>query len=267
MDLSKAKHAFVTGAAGGIGLGVVDVLAARGLAVTATDIDKPALDAVIAARSGDRMLSVKLAVRDRAEWRRAKAAAEAAFGPVDVLVNNAGVSTNGDQLADIDPEIWDRVIDINLHGVFNGVSTFAADMRGRGRGHIVNVSSMLGMGVARPTRGPYAAAKAAVVALSESLRSELEPYGVGVSCLVPGGVKSNVMETARKLIGHPPEQATLPPNSIEPETAGEIVARAIERNAFYLPTHPENILACEIRIDAIRADFRGETAEREARPL
>lgn len=267
MDLSNAKHAFVTGAAGGIGLGVVDVLAARGLAVSAADIDKELLDAALASRNGARLLAVKLDVADRAGWRAAKAQAEAAYGPVDVLINNAGVSTNGDELPDIDPEVWDRVIDINLNGVFNGVSTFAADMRARRFGHIVNVSSMLGMGAGRATRGPYAAAKAAVVALSESLRSELEPYGVGVSCLVPGGVKSNVMETARKLVGHPPAAATLPPNSIEPETAGEIVARAIERNAFYLPTHPENILACEMRMDAIREDFLGETAVREARPL
>ena len=266
MDLSTARHAFVTGGAAGIGLGIVDVLAARGLAVTVTDIDKQALDAAIAGRPG-RLLAIVLDVRDRAGWARAKAEAEAAFGPVDVLVNNAGVSTNGDDLADIPPEVFDAVIDINLNGVFNGVSAFAADMRARKAGHIVNVSSMLGMGKARPTRGPYAAAKAAVVALSESLRSELEPYGVGVSCLVPGGVKSNVMETARRLVGHPPAAATLPPNAIEPETAGEIVARAIERNALYLPTHPENVIACETRMDAIRKDFQAETAVREARPL
>ena len=266
LNLSEARHAFVTGGGAGIGLGIVEVLAARGLAVTVTDINEDALQSAVAERGG-KLQPIVLDVRDRAGWARAKSQAEAAFGPVDVLINNAGVSTNGDDLAEIDPAIWDCVIDINLNGVFNGVSTFSADMKARGRGHIVNVSSMLGMGEGRATRGPYAAAKAAVVALSESLRSELAPFGVGVTCLVPGGVKSNVMETARRLVGHPPTAATLPPNSLEPEQAGELVARAIERNAFYLPTHPETILACEMRMEAIRRDFGEESAVRETNPL
>src|SRR5687768_8942493 len=113
MDLAQARHAFITGGASGIGLAIADALAARGVSVTIADVNGESLAAVLAER-GEGFRGQLLDVRDRAGWARAKAEAEAAFGPVDILVNNAGVPGVGDHLAVLDPELFDQVIAINL---------------------------------------------------------------------------------------------------------------------------------------------------------
>jgi NAD(P)-dependent dehydrogenase (short-subunit alcohol dehydrogenase family) len=105
------------------------------------------------------------------------------MGPVQLLVNNAGVSTAGMRFDEIGPELWDRVIDINLTGVYNGVHFFLDGMRAAGGGHIVNTSSAAGL-LAPPELGPYVATKAAIIGLSESLRLELAESGIGVSVLI-----------------------------------------------------------------------------------
>jgi NAD(P)-dependent dehydrogenase (short-subunit alcohol dehydrogenase family) len=201
MDLTRARHAFVTGGASGIGLGLVRAFAARGVAVTAADIDEGALDAVLPTLPG-RSRGARLDVADRAGWAAAKADAEAAFGPVDILVNNAGVTAVGIDLADMVPESFDRIIAIDLVGVFNGVHSFAADMRERRHGHIVNTSSMAGITAPmRPVGGGYVTAKFGVAGLSETLRMELAPYGVGVSTLCPGMVESGIFQNTLRLGG------------------------------------------------------------------
>jgi NAD(P)-dependent dehydrogenase (short-subunit alcohol dehydrogenase family) len=140
MNVENARHAFITGGASGIGLAIAEALAARGVRVTIADVNREALDAVLAANAGT-MRGTCLDVRDRAGWATAKAEAEAAFGPVDILINNAGIASIGFEIADMDPEAFDRVVAVDLTGVFNGVSAFAADMRARRQGHIVNTAS------------------------------------------------------------------------------------------------------------------------------
>ena len=103
MDLSTARHAFITGGASGIGLGIADALAARGLAVTLADIDAEALAEVVAAR-GPAFRGVVLDTRDREGWISARDEAEAASGPVDVLVNNAGIAPYGKLWSEADPD-------------------------------------------------------------------------------------------------------------------------------------------------------------------
>ena len=144
MELSSARHAFVTGGASGIGLGIVDALAHHGISVTIADIDERARQAVVAAR-GDHVRGVALDVRDRDAWAQAATESESVFGPVDILVNNAGIGFNGRDVVDVDPATFDMLVAIDLAGVFNGVSTFGADMRARGRGHIVNTASVMGL--------------------------------------------------------------------------------------------------------------------------
>ena len=144
MKLEFARHAFITGGASGIGLAVAKALANRGLRVTIADVDAEGIKAAVAAQ-GDMFRGVVLDVRDRAGWAVAKAEAEAAFGPVDILFNNAGIASFGIELADMEPEVFDRLIAVDLTGVFNGISAFAADMRARGAGHIISTSSMSGM--------------------------------------------------------------------------------------------------------------------------
>jgi NAD(P)-dependent dehydrogenase (short-subunit alcohol dehydrogenase family) len=261
MDLSHARHAFVTGGASGIGLGAADALAARGLAVTIADIDGEALQQACAGR--ERFRAQRLDVRDRDGWARAKAEAEAAFGPVDVLVNNAGIGPDGSEIADLTYESFDRILGINLVGVFNGVHAFATDLRARGRGHIVNTASIAGLFATAPGVSAYAPAKFAVVALSETLHAELKPRGVGVSVLCPGFVATNIIANTARISGvasdYDGEQA--PGTGMSPEQAGRIIVRGIEADRLYILTHPEMWPVVEARHQAMKADF--EAASRE----
>jgi NAD(P)-dependent dehydrogenase (short-subunit alcohol dehydrogenase family) len=248
MKLETARHAFITGGASGIGLAVGKALAEKGVQVTIADVNAEGIEEVVAAQGGA-FRGVVLDVRDRAGWARAKAEAEADFGPVDILFNNAGISSFGIELADMDPEVFDRLIAVDLTGVFNGISAFAADMRARGHGHIISTSSM--SGICAPSNGiggSYAAAKFAVVGLAETLRLELAPHGVGVSILCPGMTETGIAQNSVALGGGvrmpaPREVAEgqlPPPGPFEHGTADELAVvtlRGIENNSAYIIAH------------------------------
>jgi len=255
MRLAQAKHAFITGGASGFGLAFGDALVARGIRVTLADANGGALEAALASRGPD-FRGALLDVRDRDGWVRAKAEAEAAFGLVDLLFNNAGIAPDGKDLADMPPESFDRVIGINLVGVFNGVSAFAADMRARRRGHIVNTSSMSGMVADNTGLGSYSTSKFAVVAMTEVLRQELEPHGVGVSVFCPGYTATGLMENTAMMGGDLPRpDASLRAVPIKPEALAPLVLDAIERDLLYIFTHPERRAAVEGRLAGIMAGF------------
>lgn len=253
MDLSTARHAFITGGASGIGLGIADALAARGVPVTIADIDAAAL-AEVAKSRGNAFRTVVLDTRDRDGWLKAKAEAEAAFGPVDVLVNNAGIAPDGKRWTEPDADSFDRIIAINLTGIYNGVWAFAADMRARGRGHIVNTSSQAGISAAHPSVGAYAVAKFGVTGLTESLRAEMATYGVGVSCLCPGLVKTNLAINTRKISGVVrPENADMPESDVTAADVGRMVVRGIEADAPFIMTHKSAWRGQEKRFGLIEA--------------
>ncbi len=239
MDISTARHAFITGGASGIGLGIAEALAERGLQITVADIDRERLDQVLAAK-GVGWRGQVLDVRDRVAWASAKAEAEAAFGPVDALVNNAGIAPNGQSFAAMDPDSFDLIVAINLVGVFNGISAFAADMASRGRGHIVNTSSQAGLTASIPGVGAYTAAKFGVTGMSENLRQEMAQSGVGVSVLCPGFVVTNLTENTVKISGTRREYSpgAMPQSSVTPRDVGEMVVEGIEADAPYILTHP-----------------------------
>jgi NADP-dependent 3-hydroxy acid dehydrogenase YdfG len=255
MDLATAKHAFITGGASGIGLGVARALAECGIAVTIVDVSKDNLSAVLS-ESPANMGGHQLDVRDRAAWARVKVDAEAANGPVDILMNNAGISPSGFEIFEMDPAHFDQIVAINLTGVFNGISTFAADMRARGSGHIVNTASMAGISV-MPHAGGYVASKFGVVGLSEAARVELEPHGVGVSTFCPGQVATSLMSNTLKLGGPPTRfSADYVMTGLSPAEAAAAVLRGIEENAPYILTDPQVWRpAIDVRIDALRKAF------------
>jgi NAD(P)-dependent dehydrogenase (short-subunit alcohol dehydrogenase family) len=255
MDIESGHHAFISGGASGIGLGIADAHAGLGVRVTLADIDADALRAVLSTR-GNAMRGVHLDVRNRANWQAAKAEAEAAFGPVDILVNNAGIGPNGSEIADMAPESWDRIIAINLTGIANGVFTFGADIRARGKGHIVNTASMAGLTADRATLGAYAAAKFGVMALSETLRAEMAPHGVGVSVLCPGLVNTNLGANTNKLgFEDNPASAAMPESPVTAAMVADCVIDAIANNRLYAISHPERFEQVGARHDAIRNAF------------
>lgn len=254
MDLAQARHAFITGGASGIGLGIAEALANRGLAITIADIDRETMDQVVAAH-GEKWRGQHLDTRDREGWQTAKAESEAAFGPVDVLVNNAGIAPNGQTFARMDPASFDLIVAINLVGVFNGVSAFAADMAERGRGHIVNTASQAGLTASMPGVGAYTAAKFGVTGMTENLRVELAPQGVGVSLLCPGYVETNLSANTAKISPSPREFAAgpVPQSSVTPAAVGGMVAAAIAADDAYVITHPGVWESMAGRFEALRA--------------
>ena len=254
MELAEAKHAFISGGASGIGLGIADALAARGLKVTIADINEDALAKVLEER-GPAVRGAVLDTRDRQGWATAKADAEAAFGPVDVLVNNAGIAPNGREFADMDPDSFDRILAINLVGIVNGVFAFGADMRERGAGHIVNTSSQAGLATSVPGVGAYSVAKFGVTALSEQLRREMAPHGVGVSLLCPGYVQTNLAANTAWIGGDRREYAgtAMPPSDITPADIGAMVVRGIEQDEPYILTHKGVWKSMEPRLAALKA--------------
>jgi NAD(P)-dependent dehydrogenase (short-subunit alcohol dehydrogenase family) len=255
MELAAGQHAFITGGASGLGLGIADALAARGLKITIADIQADLIDEVLASR-GEGWRGVVLDVRDRDGWARARAEAEAAFGPVDVLVNNAGIAPNGKPFAEMPPESFDQILAINLGGVFNGVHTFALAMRERGRGHIVNTSSMAGLSPSIVGIGAYATAKFGVTAMTESLRKELADHGVGVTLLCPGFVLTGLGSNTAKLGGltrSAPAGAALPPSGVSSDDVGAMVVEAIEGDEPCIVTHAGSWPEIGKRFDVIRA--------------
>jgi NAD(P)-dependent dehydrogenase (short-subunit alcohol dehydrogenase family) len=247
MDNLPGKVAFITGSAGGIGLGIARACAEAGMKVALSDIDEITLEQSAAElrETGAEVIAVPLDVTDRAGWAAAAHDVPEAMGPVQMLVNNAGVSTNGMLFQEIGPELWDRVVSINLTSVYNGVHYFLDGMRAAGGGHIVNTSSMGGLrGLARLS--PYAATKFGVVGLSESLRAELAEHGIGVSVLCPGRVRSRLWRTSRTVRGLP--DTDVPPDdasgqsaraAMTPDEVGRRVLDAVTADELYIFTHPE----------------------------
>lgn len=188
------KTAFITGGASGIGLGIAKAVLGAGMNVVIADIRQDHLDAAIGELGGGgRVLALKLDVTDRTDYARAADAAEARFGKIHLLVNNAGVAVVGPtELATFAD--WDWVMGVNLGGVINGIVTMLPRILSHGEGgHIVNTSSMSGM---VPVGGTtiYSTAKAAVLTMMETMRPELESRGVICSAFCPGAVQSNIAE-------------------------------------------------------------------------
>ncbi|HEY1556273.1 MAG TPA: SDR family NAD(P)-dependent oxidoreductase [Kofleriaceae bacterium] len=187
----KDQIVVVTGAGSGIGHATALLAASRGARVAACDVDEARL-ATLASELGDRAHVIRrVDVSDRAQV----AAFADAIDAVDVLVNNAGVGLGG-AFVETSLDDWDWVLGVNLRGVVHGCHYFAPKMIARGRGHIVNVSSIFGI-YAAPSSSAYVATKFAVRGLSLSLRAELAPHGIGVTAICPGMIATNIVADGR----------------------------------------------------------------------
>ncbi len=177
----------ITGAGRGIGLAIASRLAAAGARISIGDID--AALAQQAAQSVDGFGGA-LDVRDRGSFADWLAATEQALGPVDVIINNAGIMPAGGFLDESDA-LSDTQIDINLRGVIHGCKLAMPGMVARGRGHVVNVASMAGR-LAVPGLAVYCATKFAVVGLTETLREEYRDSGVAFTTVMPAKVTTEL---------------------------------------------------------------------------
>ena len=277
MEEVEGRTAFVTGGASGIGLGISTALVSAGMNVVIADIRQDHIESALAGFvESDRSASVhalELDVTDRDAFARAADDAERTFGRVHVLCNNAGMGILGPvTVARYDD--WDWGLGVLLGGVVNGIQTFLPRMLEHGEGaHIVNTSSMAGV-LPVPNAAIYITAKAAVIGLSEALRSELAEEGIGVSAFCPGPVQTNIREGRRTRperygdSGYTELERELEerPNSplwMDPDECGERVLAGIRRNDLYIFTHREFREGADERFRAMLASFPDEPVNEE----
>lgn len=271
----EGKTAFITGGAGGIGLGMAKAFISAGMKVIITDIRRDHLESVPSAFGGDmkNLHVMELDVTDRSAMEAASREATRIFGGVHVLCNNAGVYLYG-PIQKATYEDWDWTLSVNLGGVINGIHAFLPGMMSHGEGgHIVNTSSISGIFVSGGT-GIYATSKFAVVGLSEALRLDLEPENIGVSVLCPGFVNSRVYDCGKTRPNHlAPSGYAVKPEVVEklkkahlefgmdPLKVGEKVLSAIRMNRLYVFTHPEFAGEIRRRSEALLGAIPNEPAD------
>lgn len=231
----------ITGASSGIGLATAKLFASHGhpLLLLARRLEK--MQALNLANS----LALSVDVTDRAALIAAVREGERRFGPVDAIVNNAGVMLLG-EITRQDPEQWDRMLDVNVKGVLNGVHAVAAGMVERQRGTIINVSSVAG----RKTFAnhvAYVGSKFAVHGLSENLREELSAHNVRVTTIAPGAVET-------ELLGHTTDDGIKAGyEAWKAEMGGKVLlAEDVANAVYYAYSQPEGVCVREIVLAATR---------------
>jgi NAD(P)-dependent dehydrogenase (short-subunit alcohol dehydrogenase family) len=241
MENISGRVAVLTGAASGIGEGAAAALAKAGAKIVVADLNIAGAEAVAAgiAAKGGEALAVRCDVGLDGEFENLRDRTLERFGAVDIVMNNAGVILSG-LPEDVPPGEWARVLNINLMSVVRSNAVFLPIFLQQGAGHIVNTSSFAGLYTYAFDRLPYAASKAAIFSMSEGLALYLRPKNIGVTVLCPGPVRTNIMSSAKvfskdiKIRGPGAEF-----NLMTAEQVGALVVDAIQRNIFFLPTHPQ----------------------------
>ncbi len=225
------SRVLVTGGASGLGAALVAQFVAQGHQVLRTDIGTTF--------AGDDGPYLRLDVRNPADWDAAVAWCDEHWGGLDILVNNAGIATGG--RIDIETlDEWDRVVDINLMGVVRGCRAFTPVFKRQRSGYIVNTASVAGL-IHPPMMSSYNTVKAGVVALSETLWHELQPFGVTVSVICPSFFQTNLADSfqgadktmesgARKLIEKSPRTAD--------DIATVVLAGIAKKRFLIIPDRP-----------------------------
>lgn len=247
----SGKTALITGGVSGIGFGIARAFSNAGMALILTyrnEAYRAEAERWFSGQGRPLPRFVRLDVTDRARW--AEVAEE--VGPVDVLVNNAGVSVFGptDEASYAD---HDWIMGVNYGGVVNGIVSMLPGMKAHGRGgHVVNVASMAAF-CAGPQAGIYTASKFAVRGLTESLRYNLARYGIGVSLMCPGLTNTNAWDSALKRPADfagsgfaPPDRAELEgfgkafELGMDPLEVGEKTLAGMSANHGLILTHPDH---------------------------
>lgn len=196
---SRGAQAVVTGAGSGIGRAFALELAARGGRVVCADLNLGTARDTVAMieAAGGVAYATACDVTKLEDVEALAAQAETLLGgPVDLVINNAGVGAGGQPVGETSIEDWRWVLGVNLWGVIHGCHVFAPRLRALGRGGIINVGSTASFAAA-PTMGPYNVSKAGVLALTETMAAELQGSGVHITALCPTFVKTNIVKDGR----------------------------------------------------------------------
>ena len=218
----NGKVVAITGAARGIGLATARACAARGMKVAIGDLDLA--EAQRAAEGVPGSVALALDVTDRPSFAAFLDAAEAQLGPVDVLINNAGIMQIGPFLEEDDATAV-RQVDINVHGVLHGMKLVLPRFKQRGAGHLINIASMAGK-TGFPGGATYSGTKFFVYGVSEAVRAELRGTSIEVSCVMPVVVNTELAGGLQRSRGS---------GLIEPEDVAAEIVDTLERPRFDVP--------------------------------
>lgn len=198
----EGRVAVVTGAGSGLGRAIAQAMARRGARVAAVDLDPATAQetAELITKAGGRALAQRADTSAWAEIDRAVAAAVKELGPLDIMVNNAGILDGYFDVDEMDPAVWNRVIAINLTGVFLGAKRALQEMLPRGRGRIINMASTAGLG---GTGGgaAYVASKHGVVGLTRQMAVVYSSRGITINAICPGAVPTGLRQHSQAILG------------------------------------------------------------------
>jgi NAD(P)-dependent dehydrogenase (short-subunit alcohol dehydrogenase family) len=265
-DLQGAA-AVVTGAGSGIGRATAMAFARRGARVVIGDLREERARAAadeITGQGGD-AVALGADVSNEAGLEALREACLSAFGRVDVIMNNVGVLDMGppESLPDA---AWQRAFDVNVMSIARSNRIFLPLLIEQGRGHVVNTASASGLLAYGFDRLPYVASKHAVVGITEGLALYLAPKGIGVTCLCPSGVTTNIADDIT-VHGRSSTTPRAPDHAIsEPARVGELVADAVTQGRFFVTTAPELNAAMIERASDVDAYLQAQIAELEPGP-
>jgi NAD(P)-dependent dehydrogenase (short-subunit alcohol dehydrogenase family) len=289
MENLEGKVAFITGGASGIGLGIAKACAKYGMKVVIVDSRQDALDEAMKYFKEKKLPvhPIKLDVTDREAYAKAADEAEAVFGKIHVLVNNAGVASGGPAQM-MTYKDWDFSMSVNIGGAINGLVTILPRIIKHGEGgHIIATSSTGGLGAVGGVI-IYNTTKYALAGMMETLATDLESLNIGASVLVPGPTTTNLGPStfANRPEKYRNEGQTWPPKPppgapqrppmqmpdfskifMDPVEMGERVVRGIKRNDLFIITHPEFKAGWKARNEAIMRACPDEPPNKERADL
>ncbi|GAA4421871.1 SDR family oxidoreductase [Actinokineospora soli] len=230
------SRVLITGGGSGLGAALAAKFAARGDRVLVTDVDGDAAKAVAAALGAEHLA---LDVTADADWVAAREWCAEHWDGLDVLVNNAGVGAGG-RIERIPMDDWDWIWRINVRGVVRGCAEFVPVFKAAGAGHIVNIASLAAI-MNLPGMASYNVTKAGVLALSETLRHELRPYGIATTVVCPAFFQTNLNDRLRT-----PDPAALKlsrklmaSSKVTADDVADRIVAAVAARRFLVHTHPD----------------------------
>ncbi len=237
----KDKIAVVTGAASGIGQATAIEFAGKGADLVVSDINEAGLAETVAAveAKGRKAFAVETDVSRPEQVEALINKAIETFGRIDIMMNNAGVGLSG-EMRHLSLKDWEWIISINLWGPIYGIHFVLPHMVKQKSGHIVNVASSAGL-IASPGMSAYTTTKFGLVGLSEVLRNELARFGIGVTVVCPGFVRTPIFESTELRGMKDESQARELPSwlGISKETCAKDIRKAVEKNKFLIIPGPE----------------------------
>lgn len=259
----KGKTAFVTGAAGGIGLGMATTFARAGMNVVIADIQDEQLKVAESElrEITDNVLALVVNATDTDAIESAAQKVEETFGNLHVLCNNAGIGGGG-KILETESDKWKQVFGVNFWGPLNGINQFLPGMLEHGEeAHIVNTSSFSGI-EGHGHQSAYGSSKFALVGMSEYLKNDLADTNVGVSVLCPHVVDTPIIANLKQRVDDN-VRAMIDDMAVPSETVGQQVMQAILTDEFYIfcdGTHTRKMLEsrCERMIEAMDRQFPKE---------